>query len=122
MNKNLLMQIGVSVVMIAVLIGIIALILAQMGIQIQQASQITYEKCCGGVPCSDTYYDEETKTCKLVFEEQQKYYPFAHLDLISLGIVFGVALLLTLGIKYFIPYSEEELKIINQIKQMLVEK
>ena len=26
---------------------------------------LTYEKCCDGVPCTDTYYDEEEKVCVL---------------------------------------------------------
>ena len=110
MNKNLLMEIGISIIMIVVLMGTLILILAQMGIQIQQSLQITYEKCCGGVPCSDTYYDEDTKTCKLVFEEQQKNYPFGNLNIISLVITFGVALVLAFGIKYFIPEEHNEHK------------
>jgi hypothetical protein len=103
MNYELLQNILISVVMITILIGITVLILYQMGIQIQNSSQVTYEKCCGGVPCSDTYYDEETKSCKLVFEERNKYYPYSKFSLLYLVIAFGSALGLVFVVKYFIP-------------------
>jgi hypothetical protein len=103
MNKNLLMQVGISIVLIAVLIGIGFLILAQMGVQIQQSSQVTYEKCCGGSPCSDTYYDEESKSCKNVFDERNNYYPYSKFSLLYLLIAVGVAVVLAVGVRYLIP-------------------
>jgi hypothetical protein len=106
MKNEFLINLGISIIMICVLIGITVLILNQMGIDIQQSSQITYEKCCGGVPCSDTYYDEETKTCKNVFEERQNYYPYSKFSLLYLIIAFGTALLLTFLVRFFIPYPE----------------
>lgn len=103
--QNIFMQIGISVVVLAILIVVIALMISQMGIQIQESQQLTYEKCCNNIPCSDTYYDLETKTCKLVFEEQQKYYPFNKLNLISLVIVFGVSLVLAFGVAMIGRYT-----------------
>jgi hypothetical protein len=106
MKNEFLINLGISIIMICVLIGITVLILSQMGIQIQQSSQITYEKCCGGVPCSDTYYDEESKSCKNVFEERNNYYPYSKFSLLYLIIAFGTALILTFAVRYFIPYPE----------------
>lgn len=99
-NYKLLQNITIQIITISFLIIIISVILIQMCIQIQETSQVTYEKCCGGVPCSDTYWDEETQSCKYVFEEQQKYYPFANLNLINILIIIFVCFIMTLIIHY----------------------
>lgn len=106
MNKEFLINLGMSIIMICILIGIVVLILHSMGIQINQSSQVTYEKCCGGVPCSDTYYDEETKTCKNVFEERNNYYPYSKFSLLYLIIAMGTGLVLAFGVRFFIPQGE----------------
>jgi len=31
----------------------------------ENTTALTYEKCCGGSFCTDTYYDEETDRCVL---------------------------------------------------------
>jgi hypothetical protein len=104
MKSEFLINIGISIIMICILIGIGVAILSQMGIQIQQSSQVTYEKCCGGVPCSDTYYDEETKTCKNVFEERNNYYPYSKFSLLYLIIAFGTVFVLLFVVRFFVPY------------------
>jgi hypothetical protein len=80
------------------MIGIVILILIQMGVQIQESNNLTYEKCCGGNVCSDTYYDQKDNKCKYVFEEQYKL--FSEFNLVYLGIAVGTALILAFGVSY----------------------
>ena len=54
MNKELLLNIGISIIMIAILICIALVILSQIGIQINQSSQVTSEKCCQHFDSFDT--------------------------------------------------------------------
>ena len=107
MNINILMNIVMSVMVGAILIGIIVSILTDMGIKIKESNQITYDKCCNGSPCSDTYYDTETKTCKNVFDERNDYYPYSKFSLLYLIIAFGIALVLV--VRYMCPVEPEQL-------------
>ena len=52
-------------IMIITLVAVI--ILNEMGIKVSEEQQITYEKCCGGSPCTDTYYEDGK--CKSTFPD-----------------------------------------------------
>ena len=51
------------VILLAAMIMILVLILAIWSDK--NDASLTYEKCCGGNMCSDTYYDAERDVCVL---------------------------------------------------------
>lgn len=114
-KSNLLFSILQAALIICVLIIVTTISIYVMGVEIQSQSLVTYEKCCNNMPCSDTYYDEESKTCKNVFEEQMRYSPFGNWGVPSLLIVIGVAIIF-LVITHFLtlahnPKNERRSKI-----------
>lgn len=95
-------QIGINIILISVtiliLILVITLILNKLGVDVMKSSQITYEKCCGGSPCSDTYYNEETKEC-IIGHPDTNFIPWQYKGL-SILILIGVAIVLSLIVHF----------------------
>ena len=93
-----LKEIASNIIIFCFLIGIIFLIgfviVERMGIDYEKYSQVTYEKCCGGTPCSDTYYNEETGEC-IIGSPDTNVIPLIF-SWVGLGIVFGTAFVLTI--------------------------
>jgi len=75
--KEILETIFAWIVIISICFGVITLIIVgfiqQREFVKNQFSSVTYDKCCGGVPCSDTYYSEEDNLCHLVLCENSFY-------------------------------------------------
>jgi len=56
-----------SILVILVIISIIIFILSKVPNQVEfdRQTQLTYDKCCNGNMCSDTYYSEKDNLCHL---------------------------------------------------------
>ena len=93
-----------GIIVFAIIIGIFVLIISKIPNQEEwgRQSQLTYDKCCNGNPCTDTYYDEEDGKCHSTF-----YLPHLTKWYVTIPIVLGVAFILTLIIR-FIPFYHLE--------------
>lgn len=62
--------------------------------------QLNYDKCCGGNPCTDTYYSEKDGLCHSTFEHTS-FYPWnSPLKTLMVVVILGVALTILLYIKF----------------------
>ena len=85
-----------SILVILVIISIIIFILSKVPNQVEfdRQTQLTYDKCCNGNMCSDTYYSEKDNLCHstFVYNLLTKWY-------FTIPLVFGVAIVLGLIVR-----------------------
>ena len=69
-NKEITINILISLMVLILFVAICILTISQLDLQIseesQKLTQLTYDKCCDGNPCTDTYYSEEDNKCHMV--------------------------------------------------------
>src|SRR3972149_3401569 len=91
-TKSAILSIVVSAAVLVIFIIISIIVLNQMGIETNEQQQLTYDKCCGGNQCSDTYYNSETGDCTITSPDTN--YISFNFNLVTLAITFGVAIVL----------------------------
>jgi len=93
--------IGLVVLTIIITITLVILEYAPSSADMQQ----TYDKCCNGSMCSDTYYSQEDKKCHSTFENQvfnfQSFF-------ITLGIGILATFFLTIIVNWINPSQEDK--------------
>ena len=98
MNKHTIFSIFL---MIGVL-GIVTFLIFNILVAIPSSDrmQLNYDKCCGGNPCTDTYYSEKDGLCHSTFEHTS-FYPWnSPLKTLMVVVILGVALTILLYIKF----------------------
>ena len=102
MKTETIQSIFIGIIVITIIIGITVLTLSKMGNYYGSAEyELTKEKCCGGMDCTDTYYSERDQQCHSSFES------FSLSSWISvLAVVIIGSLVLTI-LFYIVPNYDE---------------
>ena len=103
MNKTFIV-IFETVIVLGVIIGAIALVLSTWGHDAYNQQQQTFDNCCNGSPCSDTYWNGTA--CVSTIGQDTNWIPIQFSSWwLPLTAVFSAAAILTLVV-YFITPNE----------------